>query len=407
MNNLKNFTRSGNPEAESIISNMLSDITKKVLKHVSENHIRSLILLGGYGKGEGGVMVTANTLKPHNNFDLMLITKHLGLNERTLLQKKLDLILNKFGSEQSIGIDISVMSEDKIKVMPTRVLWYDMKEGHRTLYGDDKFISSIPHLKENIPDWDVRNLMVNRGSLLLINHLCLMNGHTSDEVQRLIIKHTMKAVIGYGDALLHFKGLYHWSYAEKQQRILKCSDISVKFQRIYNDAINFRFSPKYEFFQQKNLKTWHYDIAKQLEEVHLQCEAIRLNQSELNWDNYLQKSLGKSFLEKGLSPRELIKSIISLGKPKLGKVPSHLSLKDKLAYRLGAEDSILPLLFPFLAFNPTLHTDKQEQLVFLTSHFQKESTESLPNMIRAYLRIWGLQFDLNLQSVLNKNQISI
>jgi hypothetical protein len=76
MKNLKNFTRSGNSEAESVISNMLSDITNIVLKHLPQYNIRSLILLGGYGKGEGGILVTASSLRPHNNFDLMLITKH-------------------------------------------------------------------------------------------------------------------------------------------------------------------------------------------------------------------------------------------------------------------------------------------------------------------------------------------
>jgi len=407
MNHIQHYTCSGNTAAESIISDMLSKITQLVISATKANHIRSLVLLGGYGKGEGGVIHVEGTFKPHNNFDLMLITNHLNDHKRCELNQLLSDKLNKLGKRLGIGVDISVFCEKQIRAMPTRVLWYDMKEGHQTIYGDKTIIPSIQHLRKDIPAWDVRNLMVNRGSLLLINHLCLTAEEPDNEAKFLIIKHTMKAIIGYGDAILYFMGLYHWSYSEKLNRILKQGDISVKFKRIYSDAINFRFSPKYSYYLEKDLKKWQQEVKSQLEEIHLQCESIRLNQPSLNWDNYLSNSLKHSLLEKGYSLKSFIKLLLGLRHYKKGRLPSNLSFKEKLAYRLITDDAILPLIFPFLAFNPSLKNGKLETLEFLTSHFNKKRNESLPNVIREYLKDWGVQFDKNLWSVLRKNQITI
>ncbi|WP_197474771.1 hypothetical protein, partial [Oleiphilus sp. HI0079] len=209
------FTLSNNPEAEKCISGLLDQIAKVVQKNIADHKLRSLILLGGYGKGEGGVSVVGNSYKPHNNFDLLLVTQHLSKTKQERVNEALSQQLQALAGKLDIGIDLSLIDQWKLKNMPTRVLWYDMMEGHRTLLGDAKFVPSIKHKQRDIPAWDMRNLMVNRGSLLLLNQICLQNEERSQELDRLIIKHAMKAIIGYGDALLYSLDEYHWSYREK------------------------------------------------------------------------------------------------------------------------------------------------------------------------------------------------
>lgn len=408
--NTHKFTLSNNPEAEKCIAALLDQITHVVEAEVAESNMRCLVLLGGYGKGEGGVSAIGNTFKPHNNFDLMLVTRHMGKAKQSELDDALSGKLQVLAKELDIGIDLSVMDEGKLEHMPTRVLWYDMMLGHKTLLGDDHFIPSIYHNHRDIPAWDMRNLMVNRGSLLLLNQICLNNETRSEELDRLVIKHAMKAIIGYGDALLYALDEYHWSYSEKHTRILKHSEIDLRFKRLYHEALSFRLAPKYAFYLKLDLKSWHRDVVQQLESIHLKCEAKRLQRDDLNWQNYFEIALKHSLFERGINPKEGARKLLNLIKPKTGKLPSKLSLLGKLAYRLSDNESMLPLIFPYIAFNPIFEASKEEKqyfVSFFSSHFGKQEQASLLDIIKAYISQWGATFDRNLSAVLSKNQIAL
>jgi len=108
MSHIQHFTCSGNIAAESIISDMLDKITQVIINATNKKHIRSLVLLGGYGKGEGGVIRVNGSFKPHNNFDLMLISTQLNNHKRDELNQRLSDTLNTFAEQLGIGIDISV-----------------------------------------------------------------------------------------------------------------------------------------------------------------------------------------------------------------------------------------------------------------------------------------------------------
>jgi hypothetical protein len=408
------FTYNGNTTAEKMIFQMLNKISFCISNLVPSKQMKALILLGGYGKGEGGLVKENGTYLPHNNFDLLLVTSDLPETKRRniyhLVTKKMQSLAQKLG----VGIDISVIPETKIKSMPTRVLWYDMKEGHRTISGDKHLIPSLPHFKKNIPSWDMRNLMVNRGSLLIINALCLATRESDQiptpelprEIKKLIIKHTMKAIIGYGDALLYFNNNYHWSYKEKHTRILKDEQFSLKFKRLYNDAISFRFSPNYEYYLEKNLESWQKEVTKQLSIIHLECESIRLNCANLTWDNYLEVGLSNLVKEHDKNFKSAVKKIFNLSRFKSGKLPSELSFQAKLAYRTSSDDNILPTLFPFIAFNPAINHSRHDVITFISSHL-KSVDDSFINVIKAYIKNWGKSFDPNLWSVLSQHNITL
>ncbi|KZZ78700.1 hypothetical protein A3767_01845 [Oleiphilus sp. HI0133] len=404
------FTLSNNPEAEKCISGLLDQIAKVVQKNIADNKLRSLILLGGYGKGEGGVSVVGNSYKPHNNFDLLLVTQHLSKTKQERVNEALSQQLQALAGKLDIGIDLSLIDQWKLKNMPTRVLWYDMMEGHRTLLGDAKFVPSIKHKQRDIPAWDMRNLMVNRGSLLLLNQICLQNEERSQELDRLIIKHAMKAIIGYGDALLYSLDEYHWSYREKHARILKHSEIDLRFKRLYDEALSFRLSPKYAYYLQLDLKDWHRNVMRQLESIHLKCEAKRLQRSDLTWQTYFDTALVHSLYEREFNAKECLRRLMNLIKPKTGKLPNKLPPLGKLAYQLSDNESMLPLIFPYIAFNPSFvnsSVEKQHFVSFFSSHFGRQEQDSLLSIIKAYVRQWGATFDRNLSAVLSKNQIAL
>jgi hypothetical protein len=407
MSNQTQYTLLKDPEAECAISACVDKIKATIATEVCQCDMRALVLLGGYGKGEGGVHKVAGKYRPHNNFDLLLVTREISKRKRESIHRRLAAKLEALSEAFMAGIDLSIMNQWQLELMPTRVLWYDMREGHKTLLGDRHFIPSINHERNKIPAWDVRNLMVNRGSLLLINLLCMQQNERSEQLDKLVVKHTMKAIIGYGDALLFCLGDYHWSYQEKQKRLLNHAEIDLKFKKLYEQAMSFRRTPTYNYYLANDLSDWHAEVMQQLEKVHLRCESLRLGLPDLNWDGYLNKALFASLFERGFTLKAIARKILNAFSVKHGHLPASVPTLNKISYWLSDKESLLPLVFPYIAFNPKMHADQEQLTEFLASHFGTKPTASIGEVIRAYLKTWAYTFDRNLDSVLLKNNIAL
>lgn len=404
------FTHSADNGAETLIREMLANIAKVIQGCVPANALRALILLGGYGKGEGGLILKNSEYYPHNNFDLLLVLSSQAKDSVREVTARVKVNVLKLAQQMGIGIDISIMSEDRVRNMPTRVFSYDMKEGHRTLLGDEKFIPSIDREMKDIPGWDVRNLMVNRGSLLLINRLCIerMSDIGEDEIslKKLIIKHTMKAIIGYGDALLYFNGRYHWSYREKYRRILQLGSAHQPLVRLYQDAINFRFTPRYDHYLKLDVRAWQGQVLRVLEHVHLACERTRLNNQSLTWDAYLREALSSLSHEQGYGGRRIGRMLLNLLRPQNGCFSVPGGLVAALGYWTSNASSVLPVLFPLIAFEGAARALPQAGHGFLMNHFGLTQMNDA-HLVKKYLQVWGEQFDNNLWPVLKQFNISL
>jgi len=396
------FTFSGDHRAEMVVANMLRRISETISNVIKPEDLTALVLLGGYGKGEGGIVHSNGQPHPHNNFDFLLVLKNCSPDKIAKIKSTVMQHIQKSSKQLNIGIDLSVISQKKITRMPTRVMWYDMKEGHKTLLGDKQFIPSLPHTVDNIPSWDMRNLMVNRGSLLLINRICLQSPALGCDTKKLIIKHTMKAIIGYGDALLFSLNEYHWSYKEKLRRLVASEQVDTNFKTLYKSAMTFRFEPNYALYQETDLIAWQSQVIRQLKKIHLECEAKRLGVINLTWHQYLEAALSKLFTEDANSYREWIKKCLNLIKPHPGSLPSHYKWMSTLGVLIANETNILPILYPFILFD----IDDSSYQHFASSFLCVDRTDSQA-LNSAYLKKWGNQFDEHFWSVLKKHNITL
>jgi hypothetical protein len=286
VNSLRNITYVKNHQAELYSKTVLSDAVDILLEQIGKDNTQSIILIGGYGRGEGGVVYINHSYRPHNNFDLMIFVK------KSISKKQLDIInfqLESIRKAYDIGIDISVETNKKFANEQCRVIWYDIYHGHKVLWGDINYVKKSNRFEYNdIPAWDIRNLLVNRSSLLLINKYILSHS-INDSRRRNVIKHFIKAIVGYGDALLFMHGKYHWSYAQKQLNMvsLQCSgDVFQDIAGYYDFAIEFRFRPNYECFEGVDLNNYNNNLIRTFEDVHLSYENFRLNENLKDWHHY-------------------------------------------------------------------------------------------------------------------------
>jgi len=379
------YTVSGSSEVEAKIETILSDVRDVISREVEASRYRALVLIGGYGRGEGGVELRDGEERPHNNLDFLLIGKGSGPGCKAPEKGRLSLALEPLRVRHDVGIDIGVVSETALKASPCLVMWHDMRFGHRTLLGDSQFVPSLTQFTvERIPSWDICNLLVNRGTLLVINDLLLEAGTWSTPTARTVIRHAMKAIIGYGDALLYFNGRYHWSYVEKQSRMQKLIAAPSDFHQLYDTAIEFRFNPDYAKYRDCHLPQWLEDLNPILADIHLTCERTRLRSPALRWEHYLDAALRQILREDLTPPRRLARKITNVARRPI--VGFDVSALASLGARAAGPRGLLPILFPAVAYRAVTPVLKQALEGFC---------EEPCAMRRMYLDLWGQHVDVN------------
>jgi hypothetical protein len=387
-----------NQETEDFLHTVLSESAGIFKDLFSQQQTAALILIGGYGRGEGGIVEEDGVYHPHNNLDLLYI--HNGSLKAEKVEEansKLQDISKKYG----IGIDMSAINKEKLLRLDGLVVGYDMRYGHRTLLGDSTFLKEHKAFSlYNIDPADIRQLLVNRGTLLLINRVLLNKESLSKDEKKLIIKHAVKAIIGYGDALLYFHDAYHWSYAQKQTNMLKLEGIDKEVKDLYSEAILFRFKPDYTTYLKKDLHAWNDELIRILSSIHLACEKINLSEPDLTWDNYFTTVLeNKSYPRQSL--RQKVKSALFATKnlPVLKELPT---MEEKISFMQLGGRAMLSLLFPYIAyqtypkhylglFNAALETDQSSENAFL----------------KAFLTLWSKWGDTNFINVLRTYNIDL
>ncbi|MBF0408205.1 MAG: hypothetical protein HQM10_12680 [Candidatus Riflebacteria bacterium] len=387
------FTAKGGKDLEERISLIISDVVDSLKKEFSDDEYRSIILIGGYGKGEGGSEIISGIEHPHNNLDFLLISRDPRPTKVESLRQRLKTVTDSLSSKHEIGMDSGAVSTFALSVAPCLVMWYDMRFGHKTILGDPDYVPSLKHFSvERVEPSDVRNLLVNRGTLLVINDLLLesklRNNTFSPADQRTVVKHVMKAIIGYGDAFLFFSGNFHWSYIEKQHRIKNLNGLSEEFKRLYHKAAEFRFRPDYSAFSELDLQDWQKQLKTILEPIHLYCERMRLGLADLSWSEYPEKAFSSLFFENLTNLRKSAKMIMNYfrGMPKF----HWKSKRSRAGWITAGIDSTLPIIFPVVAYNLSEQNFKK-----LVQTALDTSDSNLSELQKCYLKAWGKYKDIN------------
>lgn len=395
------FTAKGSSEIERTIEQMVQKLADAFAQELSSIQYTALVMIGGYGRGEGGVVTDAGGERPHNNFDFVLFTKKMNDKDNEQLKQKLVEAINPVVGEIEMAVDLSVLSTTKVQRSDCRIIWYDMRFGHKTILGDASFVPSLTHFSlERIPDWDARNLLVNRGTLMIINDLLLEKETLSNAHKKLIVKHMVKAIIGYGDTLLYFLNDYDWSYVAKQQRMRARPDVDPAFKEIYEEAMNFRFQPSYETYMARDLVAWTNELRGHFEKIALICESKRLYQSKLTWEKYPDVAFLYALFDDLFRLRSWAKKAFYFVKSR--PYPGNGSLWNRVGFRSLGDSGVLPIFFPLFAY----HLDN-DYFRSMAMKFLGTNNATFDHLRSLYLQLWGKTGDTNFAQVLSHYDISL
>ncbi|HYI02930.1 hypothetical protein, partial [Hyalangium sp.] len=197
-----------------------------------------------------------------------------------------------------------------------------------------------------------------------------------------------KAIIGYGDTLLFFRGRYHWSYVEKRRRVAELHDAPAGFRQLYEEASAFRFEPDYDSMMGRDLASWLEEVRRHLSDVHLACEAIRMATPGLQWDGYFERVLRYALVEGGLRARVWMRKVRNAVRFSPSELPG-LGWHEQLGLQLGGARGLLAAMFPCVAYGVGGEHGRE-----LTRH-ALGVWGSASELRRAYLRYWGEVSDTN------------
>ena len=231
-NGRKNYTASGNAQAEDLIDSVLSEMADTL-----QSTGLSVYLGGSYGRGEGGVRQDTENGVLYNDLDFFVFARKVDKKAGVLLQE----IAEKYEKLLKVDVDFSkVMSVKEIKRNAKRLMMQELKRGYRLVCGEDLLAEYLPEIPvEKLPFSEACRLLLNRGMGLRFAEEKI--AAKSDE-QDFILRNIYKAILGSGDARLIAKGQYHWRIEERLKEIHD-SDLPENWKRLYADAVKFKAFP--------------------------------------------------------------------------------------------------------------------------------------------------------------------
>jgi hypothetical protein len=217
------YTLDGDDALEDYLQHNCELVKEAVVAVFPPNEIEGLLLGGGYGRGEGGVLQTREGQRPYNDLEFYLFVR----GNRHLFERRyrstLGRLSHELARETGIEVELKVLTLHELRQTPISMFFHDMVTGHRWLLGDDKLLRGCEHhcAGHLLPLSEATRLLMNRcsGLLLAQEQLAAMpfECNNADFIRRNI----SKAQLAMGDAVLTIFGRYHWSCRERHERLKK------------------------------------------------------------------------------------------------------------------------------------------------------------------------------------------
>jgi len=277
------FTLDGDDHLEAHLATTCCLILAGLRGLIPEQRIEAVLLGGGYGRGEGGVMHTEKGDRPYNDLEFYVClrgNRHLNEQRHRLALEVLGEILTP---RAGIDIEFKITSIATLQRAPVSMFTYDLLMGHRLIFGDPASVERLDHHRnaEDIPPDESTRLLMNRCSGLLFAQERLGRAEftacDADYVQR----NLAKAELAFGDALLAAHGKYHWSCPERHRRLQHLSPTPTlewmeKVRAHHVSGVLFKLHPERSRASRDELRTRHLEIVELGLKVWLWQEQRRL-----------------------------------------------------------------------------------------------------------------------------------
>jgi hypothetical protein len=217
------FTLDGDDALECHLEATCARVLSGIRGLIPAQKLEMVLLGGGYGRGEGGVLRGKAGDRPYNDLEFYVgIKGNRHVNEFRYGQRLAVLgeILTHLADAE---IEFKITSLAEIARRPVSMFSYDLMAGHRVLWSHPRALG-LPGCKqhssaESIGEGEGTRLLMNRCSGLLFARTELERESFTPATGDYVRRNIAKVQLACGDALLAALGRYHWSCRERHHRL--------------------------------------------------------------------------------------------------------------------------------------------------------------------------------------------
>jgi hypothetical protein len=294
------FTIDGSQELEDQLKRVCGHAQRGVTEQIPRKEIAAVVLGGGYGRGEGGVLRTETGDRPYNDLEIYVFLRGNRIWQEHRYSKRLHDLSERLSVEAGIQVEFKIDSIDRWRETPVSMFSYDLVAGHRLILGDDSVFENCDHhLKPAaIPLSEGTRLVFNRCSGLLLARQLLDKRSWTGEDADFIGRNLAKMQLALGDAVLTAYGHYHWSARQRCRRLteLTAAESLPWFAEVRADHIaglEFKLHPQRARGAVEESKLEHRRLTELALQVWLWIENLRLKQSFQSASDYAMSAVDK------------------------------------------------------------------------------------------------------------------
>lgn len=296
----KRFTLDGDNALEERLARICEEVLAGLRNLIPRDKLEALILGGGYGRGQGGVLKMAAGNAPYNDLEFYVFLR----GNRVLNERKFGLALNRLGEQLSpeagLHVEFKVDSLVRLRQSPVSMFSFDLVCGHRVILGDEHVFDGCEHHRDaqKIPLAEATRLLFNRGTGLLLAKELLRSGHLSAEDADFVGRNIAKAQLGVGDVVLAAMGKYHWSVLERRQALAELAAPEgflwlPEVRRHHTAGAQFKLHPQRIAMPLEAFRAEHEAVSNLARHVWLWLEGLRLQQTFSSVHEYAFSGIAK------------------------------------------------------------------------------------------------------------------
>ena len=230
----------------------LNEELDRVLKEIGEEigqlklpRLAGVVLGGGYGRGEGGVLHTESGDRLYNDLDFFVFGDHAGRADARIIGEALRPVSERWKSRLGVEVDFGPLKNlSALRAVGSTLMYQELRRGRRPVWGNADPEAWIPELSPGeIPFSEAVRLLVNRGMGLIFAGEYLADGKDDPDF---IVRNMNKNVLGCGDALLLASGRYRWKCAERAEAFaeyVRENHLPPEYPEAYRAAVRYKLEP--------------------------------------------------------------------------------------------------------------------------------------------------------------------
>jgi len=291
------FTIDGNELLERRLGQVCTEVARAVKAMIPARQLEAIVLAGGYGRGEGGVLRKGSIDLPYNDLEFYVFLRGNRIWQEHRYRTRLCELGDRLSPWAGLHIEFKIDSIQRLRHGSVTMFTYDLISAHRVVVSkNDIFRGCEHHLQANeIPLVEATRLLFNRCTGLLLARELLCQSALSPEHEDFIDRNLAKAKLAMGDVVLTALRQYHWSCLERDLRLKRMTDEMLlsaperirhddfpplaEIKRHHSAGVKFKLHPGIRSVSREALQSEHGEVSEMASRLWLWLEGRRLSSS--------------------------------------------------------------------------------------------------------------------------------